>query len=339
VQPFDRRLATIVGLLSALVATGPAAAGEFGSPRVGVFNLGWASESTYADLATTHVLGEARTPAPITNCSTAGCGGCRHDGFFADAELGFIKVEQSDNNNLARRLMELRTPGAVAVGSIANGYDPMPRITLGYLSAADNLGVQLRFWDFDDSDSEEIPFFMNGGPNRISHSWEATVLDLEVIRPFYTPLGSAIFSGGYRLAYYKEDAILYNGVNPSSSVTSRFPGNGLTGAVDCRYPIFGGLSLMMLPRFSLVLGSQKTTADPTTFQIAKTTQNDGFDARWIAETQVGLTYERMSTIGQWFVRGGYEAQYWNDFVPPIGLQTDPSWTVFHGAFFTVGLSR
>jgi hypothetical protein len=339
VKRFERRPAMLVGLLAALLAAGPAAGDELGLPRARTFDLRFRPEpSPYADLATAHSLDDAGAPAPITNCSTAGCGGCRHDGFFADAEIGFMKVEQSDSNNLATRLMQLRTPGAVPpVGSIANGYDPMPRITLGYLSAADNLGVQLRFWDYDDADSEEIAFFMNGGPNRITHSWEATVFDLEVIRPFYTPLGSAMFSGGYRMAYYKEKAALYNGVVENSSVTSRFPGNGLTGALDARYPIFGGLSATLVPRFSLLLGNQTTSGSNVAFQ--ETSQNKGFDARWIAETQAALNFERPMSGGTWFVRGGYEVQYWNDFVPPIGLQTDPSWTVFHGAFFTVGLSR
>jgi len=43
--------------------------------------------------------------------------------------------------------------------------------------------------------------------------------------------------------------------------------------------------------------------------------------------------------GAWFTRAGYEVQYWNDFVVPIGDETRPTSTVFHGFFAAIGLQR
>jgi hypothetical protein len=273
----------------------------------------------------------------LTNCSAPLSSGYQLDGFFAGAEISFLQLDQSRHNNLPARLLELQTPTAPALGSIASGYNATPRLSLGYLSGVDNLGVRVRLWNYENADSASIPPVAAGAPDEAIRSLQATVFDLEVIRPCYTPFGTAILSGGYRMAYYTERASLQANAAELASASSKFLGNGLTGAADLRYPIFGSLSLIANPRFSLLLGNQSVSASGVV--LPTNPLNNGFDARYIAETQLGASFERPLATGSWFLRGGYEVQYWSNFVPPIGKQTDPSWTLFHGAFFGAGLQR
>ncbi|MGC3967424.1 MAG: Lpg1974 family pore-forming outer membrane protein [Pirellulales bacterium] len=211
-------------------------------------------------------------------------------------------------------------------------FDAVPRLVLGYMTC-EGLGFRVRLWNYNNAESVALTPAAPGAPTAAAHSLEMTVFDVEAVKAIANPVWAAALSGGYRVSYYKEQASLTGGGSPS--VKSTFVGNGFTGAVDLHRRITEHFSLMTAPRASLLMGDGDVVAGA----VPQSPLNSGFDVRYVLEAQLGVSYERPIGNGVGFVRGGYEVQYWDDFVAAVGAQSDLSWTLFHGPFFAVGLQR
>jgi hypothetical protein len=279
----------------------------------------------------------------VAACCTPFCpSACRSEGIYFSVEEVLIDVFQPDDG-IAPRLLRAKVPGAPKIDNLNPDADPTARFALGWMTC-DGLGIQVRYWDFDNATS--VPVTINPTPptnvNFVGESWDVGVLDVEVVKNrLINPLWDTTFSGGYRFARYEERAALRLVDQPNNiadadvaTLHTRYIGNGLTGAIGARRQLTPRISLMANGRASLLFGTQ--TVDTNVL----TSLNDTFDPRYILESQVGASCEHpICGGGFWFARAGYEIQYWNDFVVPFNTQTDPSSTILHGFFLAVGLQR
>ena len=306
---------------------------------------GWITEgrdSLQPDYLTEYPSGEfglAGLSDNMAACQGPFCGStCRAEGITFSAEITFVDVWQRDGNDLAARLLEFQTPAAPAIGNLDPSVDPSPLITFGY-QTCEGLGFQVRLWEFDNSVSQAITPVAPGAPTSVAHAWDVMLLDVEVAySSIYRQAWDITLSGGYRFVEYEEGAILRDTNTQIAAVRSRYVGNGVTGAVNVRRQLTDHLSIMANPRYSLLLGGESIV--PMGVTLPARPLSTTFDARYILEAKLGLSWESpICGGGVWFARGGYEVQYWNDFVPPIDNQTRHASTVFGGLFFAVGIQR
>lgn len=276
--------------------------------------------------------GEFGAPGRVGNnmaaCTTGFCpSSCRAEGIVFSTEVTLVDVWQSNNSDIAARLLALN--GGGQINNLSPDADPSPLITFGY-TTCEGLGFQGRFFEYDSAAT------VTAGPNLVKHAWDVMVFDMEVTySSIYGAGWDIMLSGGYRFVDYEEGASVTNAA--VSSVTSRYVGNGVTGGVALRRQINRNFSLMATPRFSFLLGGETVTSN-----VALPVQplGNSFDIRYIVESKIGFNYETPNCGGGvWFARAGYEVQYWNDFVPAIDNQPRADSTILSGFFFALGLQR
>ncbi len=273
-------------------------------------------------------------------CSGPFCGySCRAEGLVFSAEMTLADVWQRDRSDIAARFLAIQTPAAPAIDNLDPRVDSSPLITFGYMTC-EGLGFQGRFWEFDTIVSQGVTPPGPADPNLVTHAWDATVFDMEVTySSIYDQGWDIMLSGGYRFTEYEEGATLRRDNTQLASVRTRYIGSGLTGAVALRRQITNRFSLMANPRVSYLLGGESITPS-SGLNLPPQPLNDTFDPRYVLETKVGVSYEcPICGGGVWFTRGGYEVQYWNDFVPSLDSQTRRASTILNGFFFAVGLQR
>ncbi len=274
----------------------------------------------------------------VAACSGPFCGyACRSEGLYFSAEAFFADVEQNNNNNLSSRLLQLHTPAAPALGGLEPGVDPTFRFRLGR-QTCDGLGVQASYWEYDSAASVVVAQVAPADPNLMLHALDVKVFEVEVVmNSMVNQVWDTALSGGYRFSYYGEGASLRLDNTELANVLAKYTGNGITGAVGVRRQVSGRLSIMSNVRGSLLFGNQTIEHSGA---LPPNPGNKSFDSRYTLELQLGTSYEHpICGGGLWFVRGGYELQYWNDFVVPVGRQTDPTSTLFNGFFCAIGLQR
>jgi hypothetical protein len=275
----------------------------------------------------------------VAACSGPFCGyACRSEGLFFSTESFLADVEQNNNNNLSSRLLQLHTPAAPAIGGLEPDLDPTIRFRLGR-QTCDGLGVQASYWEYDNAASMVVAQVAPADPNLVLHALDVKMFEVEVVmNSMVNQVWDTTLSGGYRFAHYEEEASLRLDNAELAMVRTRYTGNGITGAVGVRRQVLGRLSFMSYARGSLLFGN--STINATGVALPPNPLNNPFDSRYTLESQLGASYEHpICGGGLWFVRGGYELQYWNDFVVPVGGQTDPTSTLFRGFFFAIGLQR
>jgi hypothetical protein len=276
----------------------------------------------------------------VAACSNSFCGyACRSEGFIFSAEVCFVDVRMGDGDDLAARWLEFTTPAAPAIPNLDPNPDPAARLSFGW-QTCDGLGVQAHFWEFENAVSTTVMQAAQTDPILLTHAWDVMVFDVEVmLNTMINEVWDTSLSGGYRFAEYEEGASVRVDNNTSSSrVTTRYLGNGLTAAGGLRRQLTNRFSVMANGRVSLLFGD--ASIDSGGRSLPLNALNAGFDARYTLESQVGASYEHpICGGGFWFARGGYEVQYWNDFVAAIGSQTDSSSIVFDGLFVAIGLQR
>jgi hypothetical protein len=274
----------------------------------------------------------------IAACSGPFCDyACRSEGVYFSAETIFIDVAQLDTG-IGPRLLEINTPAAPAIGNLNPSIDATERLTFGY-QTCDGLGVQARYWDFDNGARTAVDQPTPTDPNFVREAWHVSALDVEVVKnTMINQIWDTSLTGGYRFGRFEEGAALELNNMSLASIKSRYVGNGVTGSVVVRRQMSRRFSLMADGRTSLLFGSQTSTTSSNIMLPHLT--NDTFDARYTLEGQLGGTYEHpICGGGYWFVRGGYEIQYWNDSVIAFGSQADPGSTILHGFLFAIGLQR
>jgi hypothetical protein len=275
----------------------------------------------------------------VAACAGPFCGyGCRSEGIFFSTETVFVDVWQPENDGIASELLDLNTPAAPDIENLDPDLDAAARFAFGY-QTCDGLGIQARYWEFDNAAAVVVDQADPADPNLALHAWDVTVFDVEVVKnSMINQLWDKSLSGGYRFARYEEAASVRLDATELASVRTRYIGNGLTGAIGLRHQLAPRFSVMVNGRTSLLFGSQRISASMVT--LPPHLLNSSFDTRYTTESQLGASYEYpICGGGYWFVRGGYEVQYWNDFVVPFGKQTEPSSTVLHGFFAAIGLQR
>jgi hypothetical protein len=348
VNKYSRHLELFIALALAMLATTPAAAQEC---PCNSGHSGYQVElegPSQPDLLLDSFSGdeyEAGFGNNVAACSGPFCPhACRSEGIYFSAESVFVDVWQPDGDGLASELLDLyRTnatlPAAPEIGNLDPDVDFTERVTLGWMTC-DGLGVQVRYWEFDNAVGAAIDEAAPA-PNFVTQSWDVGVFDVEVVKEAIVQhVWDTSLSGGYRFARYEEEATVRRDNTELTSINTRYFGNGITGAAGVRRQIAPRISLMANGRTSLLFGAQKTIGPTQGVPMPGNEFQNGFDARYILESQVGAMCEHpLCGGGFWYLRGGYEVQYWNDFAVPIGEQTQPGSTIFHGFVFAVGLQR
>jgi hypothetical protein len=271
----------------------------------------------------------------VAACSGPFCGhACRSEGIFFSTETMFVNVQQPDSHGLAAELLNIQAPAAPDIDNLNPDLDLAARFIGGY-QTCDGLGFQVRYWEFDTATALPLVQAVPADPDFVTQAWDVNVFDAEVVwNSMINQVWDKTLSAGYRFVSYEEDASIQLNNAQLTSVDSHYIGNGVTGALGLRRQWSPRFSLMGNARTSLLLGDQNVNVS------APASNDSEFDARFISETQLGVNYEHgICGGGYWFARGGYELQYWNDFVPPLGTQVDSSSTILHGLFLAFGLQR
>lgn len=262
---------------------------------------------------------------------------CRSEGIYFSADMVFFDIWHPDGEGIAPGLLSLNTPAADAIDGVDPEIDPAVRYELGYLTC-EGLGAQIRYLEIDTAGSLTVPQSDPADPDTVLQAWDVSMFDVEVVRKLMLKPGlDTTLSGGYRFARYEESAALRLNTTELATLDTRFTGNGVTGAVGVRSQLARGFSVNANGRASLLFGGQTTSSSVA---LPPNSFDSGFDARYTIESQLAATYEHpLCGGGFWFVRGGYEMQYWNDFVVPVGTEANYSSPVFHGMVIAVGLQR
>jgi len=89
---------------------------------------------------------------------------------------------------------------------------------------------------------------------------------------------------------------------------------------------------------SVLLGDEKETVRGVNV-TSSIPGLDAVDRRLIFESQLGVEYIwPVCGDGYYFLRGGYEVQHWDEFVPLIG-SPDHASVLLNGFFFSFGFQR
>ncbi len=273
----------------------------------------------------------------VSACSGPFCGSdCRSPGLIFRTELVWLGVTERGRADLANALVHLQNPARDDIGAVNAGLKASPRVSIGG-QTCNGLGVRGTYWEYDNAVSENLVQPTPDDPNQVVHGWDVHVFDLEVMRNQSNWGWDFTLSGGYRLADYEEGATTELNGTESAALNTRFFGNGITGAIEMRRSLWSRFGIMLNGRYSLLFGAERISA--TNVNIPPITIDQSFDARYIIEGQAGIMYQHpICGGGYWFGRGGVEAQYWNDYVAPIG-QPDPAPVIFSGFFVAIGLQR
>jgi hypothetical protein len=288
-------------------------------------------------------------------------------GWVGSAEVTFLKPHNSSgtgfNSAIDAGLFSTIT-GASLSFDIDPDYEASGRFTVGW-QACGGLGVRGRFWDYDHAfdgtaavDVGTALFFPTGQtmaltaglPITIGHSWDTSVIDLEVFDT--ARLGcywDVTWSAGFRYVEYREVsnlAINVTGTAVNLAQVKDFDGIGMTTALELRRPVFGCLDFFTNARWSILMGDEEDTLSAsavigTTAPVAVTlTETQKNDVKFIFEMQVGAQYVvPLCGNGDFFVRAGAEMQYWDGFgVSPTTLLFDES-AGFGGLFVAIGVNR
>jgi hypothetical protein len=142
----------------------------------------------------------------VAACSGPFCDySCRSEGIYFSADTVFVNVWQLESEGIAAEFLVLNTPAAPDIGEVDFGVDPAIRFELGYLTC-DGLGVQVRYWEFDNAASMTVGQAAPADPNLVFHALDVSVVDVEVVKKSMMNIWDTTVSGGYRFARYEETA-------------------------------------------------------------------------------------------------------------------------------------
>lgn len=273
----------------------------------------------------------------VSACKTQLCSyDCRSEGAFFTIEGLWIDVFQR-GNDLAADLTEFTSGAAPSFSRVDPQAQLSPRITAGWLTC-DGIGFRVRYWNYSNAASVFQTSTGPTVPDEAVHFWATNVLDVEgIVSHWGDRAWDSTLSAGYRFVDYRERATTLLDGAQLSKVNSGFLGNGFTGSGELRYSMWRWFGLVANGRGSMLLGNDRFA--PVGVAVPTLPSAQAFDAKYIFEAQLAVE-ARMPICGggYWFARGGYEAQYWNDFAVQIE-QRDAASVVFSGFFLAFGLQR
>ncbi len=267
---------------------------------------------------------------------------CRGAGFFAGVELTSLKPFNGNGTGISSVFALAGTPN---VGAVVTKFDGAPRFWLGY-QKSDGLGVRLRYWKYNhdyQNAANGVTVFGTVTGNAF-HGFNTGVLDLEVIDS--SKLGcnwDATYSAGLRNVQYTETASML-GATPATSFTvfNDIDAVGPTASIELRRDITCKLGVFGIARGSILYGNERNSFVGGVIAV----DNQRNDVKGIYEIQLGLEFVKPHNNGSFFVRGGFEAQYWSNFGVDnqsltrgnVLLPSSNTSSGFVGGFFAAGLN-
>jgi hypothetical protein len=266
--------------------------------------------------------------APGCCCNGCCVGPCCECGWYAAGELVWIEPRWKSFDAL--KVLS----AATGAQQFPYEYDchVSPRVWLGY-AGCNGLGARASWWQFD-HDAE--PIAQTVGPNQAliglflgtenlgetvtaTQSLDLETVDLEATNCYQ--LCDSRFLLAFGVRYVKADVLTRQQLaNAGGAVTSTFEavssfeGIGPTLALEfTRALACSCLSLHASLRGTVAFGEQEDIATQRTIlglggAVTQTASREADDALAIAELQIAVQW----TDGSWFVRGGWQAQYWDD---------------------------
>ncbi len=211
-------------------------------------------------------------------------------------------------------------------------YEATPRIWLGWQGER-GLGFRARYWEFD-----QIEFGAAAAGATDSIAYDTYVIDLEAIDTMQLNADWLVtLSAGFRYVDFTETRQLVDaaGVGLTSHA---FAGDSLGGTIgaEVRRPLWACLVGFASARGSILFGDQTELAGPTpAVAIDEETDNVYF----ISELALGMDWTRqMNSGGEFFVRAGYEVQFWDNFTGEPGFDGGES-IGFEGFVLGAGIRR
>jgi hypothetical protein len=258
------------------------------------------------------------------SCCSGSCGGCdpccRSAGIIGGAELMFLKPHSS-----------LGTRGAVT--DIDFGYDPAPRVWLGY-QGSDGLGFRVRYWEFDHR-KDVAGRDALGNPVVDSLSYDTYTLDAE----FFDSLNlgcywDASLSVGFRYLEFDQERVAIDATTRQAFLGDQFDNSslGLTLGGELRRCMGCGLAGFLNSRASVLMG------DEVESQIGAGGNWSFVDREidnlyYIWEAQAGVQWTQESGGGHLFARAAAEVQMWDN-----AAGTGEDWGL-GGFLFSAGVIR
>ncbi len=273
---------------------------------------------------------------------------CRDAGWFVGAELALLRPLNGNGTGFSS---VFALAGTADVGGINPSYSTAPRLWLGYRKS-DGLGIRVRYWQFDQLYTTAASGGAIGGAFAVGsftfHSFDTWVLDAEVIDS--SKLGcnwEATYSVGLRHLQYTEIAGVTNAAFTQNIIaTTDTDAVGVTSSIELRRDISCRLGIFGTARGSILYGDETNSASGLPV-LGLRVDNQVNDIKAIYELQMGIEYVKPVTHGTFFVRAGFEAQYWDGFGVDnqpltrgnVLLPSSNTSAGFVGGFFAVGFNR
>ena len=191
-------------------------------------------------------------------------------------------------------------------------YEATPRIWAGWQGEG-GLGLRLRYWEFD-----QIEFGTNGIGGTDSVAYDTYVLDLEAIDTMQLNADWIVtLSAGFRYVDFTETMLASAAGVPV--IGRSFDGDsfGATIGGEVRRPLWNCLLGYASARGSILFGDQSEFAGANVGTLVDFETDNVYS---ITELALGLDWTRQTSRGsEFFVRAGYEVQFWDNFTGEPGF--------------------
>jgi hypothetical protein len=211
-------------------------------------------------------------------------------------------------------------------------YEATPRIWVGY-QGTNGLGLRMRYWEFDQIESGSA---INGGTDSIAY--DTFVIDLEAIDTMQINTDWTVtLAAGFRFVDFTETRAALDAAG-APITTHSFDGDsfGATIGAEVRRPLWNCLVGYASARGSVLFGDQSEFTGPTGTTLVDFETDNVYS---ITELALGLDWTRQTSRGaEFFVRAGYEVQFWDNFTGEPGFDGGES-IGFEGFVLGAGIRR
>ena len=186
-------------------------------------------------------------------------------------------------------------------------YEATPRIWVGY-QGANGLGLRMRYWEFDQIE------FGSTAIGSDSIAYDTFVIDLEAIDTMQINTDWVVtLAAGLRFVDFTETRLAVDAAGTPITGHS-FDGDsfGATVGAEVRRPLWNCLMGYASARGSVLFGDQSEFAITPAGPVLIDFETDNVFS--ITELALGVDWTRQTSRGsEFFVRAGYEVQFWDNF--------------------------